>query len=286
MIRLAVVGNPLSHSLSPVLHQHLLEQIGLEGKYEKRQVEANALLPTLQEMKHEGYLGFNVTIPFKQSILVHLDQVEDAARRINAVNTVRIAGKMCSGINTDASGFVRALEYRGVEIEQASAVVLGAGGAARAVVFSLIHNGIAELTLLSRTLSTASALVHEVQQRLEFDAIQVKAWADAEISRQARSSQILINTTPVGMWPHVDSSPFAFDFDARGLTVVDLVYNPLTTRFLQAARAAGARTVDGLDMFIFQGVEALQFWLQEILDFDYRELRTFLIEKLAAYGKR
>lgn len=279
-VRLAIIGNPLSHSLSPVLHEFLLQELGLAGNYLPYEIHAEALDATLQDFEENGVTGFNVTIPFKQRIMQSLDVVEDAARVIGAVNTVRRQDDKLFGYNTDGIGFVRSLTNKGVDIGNRSAVVLGAGGAARAVVFGLIQQRVEKISVCNRTLSRAEALVQEMRATTDFDAIAAFALQERNILASLTEDSILVNATSLGMWPDTHALPFEIRNDATRMTVVDLVYNPLETRFLQLARQMGATAIDGLDMFIFQGLAALQIWLQKPVEIEHESVRTFLIEIL------
>jgi len=283
-VRLAIIGNPLSHSLSPVLHEFLLQELGMDGNYLAHEIYEEALGATLQDFEENGVTGFNVTIPFKQRIMQSLDVVEHAARVIGAVNTVRCQDDKLFGYNTDGIGFVRSLTNKGVQIGNRSAVVLGAGGAARAVVFGLIQQRVEKISVCNRTLSRAEALVREMRATTGFEAIAACAIQERDVLASLVEDSILVNTTSLGMWPDTRALPFEIRSEAAKMIVVDLVYNPLETRFLQLARQMGATAIDGLDMFIFQGLAALQIWLQRPVKIKHEIIRTFLIGKLENYG--
>lgn len=274
-----ILGNPLSHSLSPAMHQYLLNEIGQMGRYHTFEVPEQRLADKVRELKSLGFRGFNVTVPYKQAIMSHLDDIDEEARFIGAVNTVLLKNGRLSGFNTDSHGFIKALKINQVQTKDNAAVVLGAGGAARAVIFNLIRCGIKKLFIFNRTLQRAESLSGEVAKFCDSAEITFGELKKDEVTRGINACQLIVNATPLGMWPNVNQSPYLFESDASGLAAIDLIYNPLQTMFLKTAEQAGAKTIDGLDMFIFQGVEALKIWLEEEINFDLKELRNYLIHQ-------
>ncbi len=282
MIKLALLGYPLGHSLSPALHACVLEQLQLEGKYEPVETPAGQLGAALQRLSRDGYRGCNVTIPHKQEIMALLDDIDPAAELIGAVNTVRIEGMRCSGFNTDGVGFMRALDANSVALSGANVILLGAGGGARSVAFSLARSTVNTIQIFNRHQERARQLALDVQKGTGFSGIEAFGWPPPKF---VGSSTIVVNATPVGMWPESNRTPLSFDGSGASLCAVDLVYNPLRTRFLESAQAAGAATVDGLDMLIYQGIEALGIWLQRQIECDRTKLREFLIQELNHHAK-
>ncbi len=283
--RLAVIGNPIKHSLSPLLHGYLLRELDVKGDYQRREVTESGLPSLLEEFRSANYTGFNVTIPFKQTIKQHLDEIDISARDIGAVNTVKFKDGKATGYNTDAYGFVQSLLSRGVNLTGAGVVVLGAGGAARAALHGVISKSVRHIVLINRTHEKALELAENVRDATGFRSIEVHQWHEQEILHKIKGNDILVNTTSIGMWPDSHLSPVSTDFDGSNLVVVDLVYNPLDTQLLQLARKCGARTVDGLDMFIYQGVKALEIWLEQPVAFEHSELRKHLVSNLEDYAK-
>jgi shikimate dehydrogenase len=281
-LRLGLLGHPLGHSLSPIMHEHLLKELNRPGNYELLETPRYQLEDRVARLRTDGLHGFNVTIPFKQRIVPLLDEIDEDAKLAGAVNTVLIRRKKLHGFNTDKPGFERTLKFHNIAVAKSQAVVLGAGGAARAIVLSLVHLGVRKIYLANRTISHATALVEDIGVATGvFNFITIPLNADA-ISGLLESVDIVINTTSVGMWPNVSDAIFEFPELHKELTAIDLVYNPLQTRFLGSAKSSGARVVDGLDLFVFQGIEAMQLWSRRKIDLNlaYPKLRALLTERL------
>ncbi|MFQ5632260.1 MAG: shikimate dehydrogenase [bacterium] len=264
-IVLGVIGSPISHSLSPHLHAFLIDKLGLDCYYHAFEVQPENLRAAIDGTKALGIRGLNVTVPHKQNVMAYLDSIDEAAAKIGAVNTIRFENGRAFGANTDAPGFLKNLQFQGVELHGREVFVLGAGGAARAVVYAAKQAGAAAIKICNRTPERAQQLAGD------FGA---QAVTLREIQALAAGS-IAINTTSVGMYPEADASPLAEKFFRRDLIYIDLVYNPVKTRFLQYAETVGAKTVDGLGMLIFQGAIALGFWTGQEIDVEkwYDEVR-------------
>ncbi|TYL40702.1 shikimate dehydrogenase [Natronococcus pandeyae] len=244
-----LLGNPVGHSLSPPMHEAAYDELGLEARYVTFEPEPAEIADAIHGADALGVCGLNVTIPFKQDALEIVD-ADELASRIGAVNTVDFGGEgPPTGHNTDAGGALRALRDHGVDLEGARAVVVGAGGAGRAISFGLADAG-AAVSIANRTESTAQELADEVPgasgQGLDGLA---DLLADADV---------LVNATSVGM--EEDATPVPADALHGDLAVMDAVYRPLETRLLRDAAAVGATTVDGAWMLLYQGVEAFELW--------------------------
>ncbi|KAA3656650.1 MAG: shikimate dehydrogenase [Chloroflexi bacterium] len=285
MKRLGLIGNPLHHSLSPEMHTVFLAENGIDGEYNRLETEAKHLDERIFYLIQNKYDGFNITIPFKADIISYLTEISDDAAQIGAVNTVKIRDGKLLGYNTDGIGFIQSLLNKNVGIENSSATIIGAGGAARAVVFGLIKNGIKELTIINRSADRAFALIQDVRKLTRFRRAKYIEWDENSIKQASQDTDILVNSTSIGMWPKVQDTPVLFEKNMGNCVVVDLVYNPLKTEFLKMAKDRGALCIDGLDMFVYQGVEALQIWTGQEIKFDYDKLRRFLIQKLENYGR-
>ncbi len=286
-LRLGLLGHPLGHSLSPVMHEHLLKQLNQSGNYELLETPRYQLEDRVAALRTNGLHGFNVTIPFKQKIVPFLDEVDEVAKLAGAVNTVLIRRKKLYGFNTDKTGFEQTLRFHNIAMAKSQALVLGAGGAARAVVLSLIHCGIRKIYLANRTMTHATALVEDIGLATGFfNFITVPLNSEAILSL-IDSIDIIINTTSVGMWPNVSETLLECPKLQKELIAIDLIYNPLQTRFLKSAKDKGATVVDGLDLFIFQGIEAMQLWSRRTIDLNlaYPKLRALLTERLNNYGR-
>ncbi len=248
-----VLGYPVRHSLSPAMHNAALQSLGLNGVYLAFEVPPNALPNAIAGMRGLHIQGLNLTIPHKQAVIPLLDGTTDAAQQVGAVNTLFWDDDQLIGDNTDAEGFLRGLREAGVEPASQTVLILGAGGAARAVAYALHRQG-CRLIIANRTPERAVSL------SAAFQATPVEMAHDA---LRPLLSQVdgVVNCTSLGMSPDTASSP-PMDWDALPDTAwaCDLVYRPLHTRFLQAARARGLHTVDGLGMLIHQGALAFERW--------------------------
>lgn len=242
-----LLGYPIEHSVSPAMHNAAFAHLGLDWAYLPRPVLPDRLGEALRGLPALGFRGANLTIPHKEQALAYLDDVTPEARALGAVNTITIEDYRLVGHNTDADGFLAALTEAGGQHQRA--VVMGAGGAARAVVYVLRKLGVA-VTVANRTLERA--------RRLSVDVCALDA---SSLGAALKQADLLVNATPVGMWPAVEASPLPEGLAlAPDLTVCDLVYNPVETRLLQQARLAGAKTISGLGMLVYQGAAAFRLW--------------------------
>lgn len=280
---LGVIGDPIEHSLSPELFDYLFKALQVEGRYDPYRVTPEGLEDFVRTSRLGGLLGFNVTIPHKESIIPFLDDVAEDARRLGAVNTVVNADdKGMVGHNTDLDGFLRPLRERNVSLAGQHAVVLGAGGAARAVAHGLGKLDAAHVTVANRTEARARALTEALDSGPSVEACALDDPALAESLRQAR---LLVNATSVGMHPHDDASPLD-PTEAplhADLVVYDLVYRPLRTQLLADAASHHADPIDGLEMLIGQALHALRLWLPDTpaVSWSLRDdLRAYLRGKL------
>jgi shikimate dehydrogenase len=247
-----LLGNPVEHSLSPPMHEAAYDALGMDARYCTFEPAPEELGAAIEGARALGIGGLNVTIPFKRDVLDHV-RPDGLAGRIGAVNTVDLAGEP-TGHNTDAEGAVRALREHGVGFS-GRAVVVGAGGAGRAVAFGLGEEGMA-VHVANRTVERATELAEELRAA-GVDATGGPLEADAVGERIADAS-VLVNATSVGM--EEDASPVRADTLHGDLAVLDAVYTPLETRLLREAEAAGARTIDGAWMLLYQGAAALERW--------------------------
>lgn len=256
MAELRLLAWPAGHSLSPVMHAAALKELGLAHVYRAVAVPPAKLEAAVAELRNTDVLGANVTVPHKERVLPLLDSVSDAARAIGAVNTVRNAGGLLHGDNTDVYGFLALLESAGVTLRgdrSLSVVILGAGGAARAAVFGLMKH--ARLTVINRTVARAEALASEFPQ--------IEAVAPAATASLLAGADVLVNTTTVGMelgGLDPDESPLPAGLLPERATVVDMIYRPERTRLLRDAAGVGLPAVGGLEMLVQQGAESLRLW--------------------------
>lgn len=257
----ALLGYPVEHSLSPQMQNAAFSAAGLDLVYLAFAVHPNGLAAAVQGCRALGLRGANVTVPHKQAVIGHLDEVESLAALIGAVNTVVNNAGRLKGYNTDSSGFLRSLEEQGFNPQGKRAVILGAGGAARAVAFALADAGCACLTIANRNLERAEALAASLT--IYGTSSEVCSLRSAGLASKLAGVELVVNAASIGMWPHLETMPLSAEWLRAGQWVYDLVYNPRDTKLLQAARQRGCRTLSGLSMLLYQGAEAFTLWTGE-----------------------
>lgn len=273
-----LVGWPVEHSMSPAMHNAAFEALGLNWRYIPLPVAPGRVEAAIRGLGALGFRGANVTVPHKQTArhaLAHLfgpnsvDRDADAMGAVNTLVTERDSSvrTKLKGHNTDVEGFLGTLLDSGFRAEGTKAVVVGAGGAARAVVFGLMSRGAKSVAILNRTRAHADALASDLHAArpkrpgVPDVAIQPLPLTVETLIESAQAADLLVNATPVGMWPRVDESIWPEDVEMpSALTVFDLICNPMETRLQRQARAAGANTIDGLGMLVRQGALALELW--------------------------
>ncbi len=279
-LRVGLIGNPVAHSYSPRFQQAAFDALGIPARYELWQTPASELPARVASLRASGCLGANITIPYKEAVLPLVDVVDPLAARIGAVNTIVHRNEYLYGYNTDAPGLLRALveqgvgrqlENAGVSLKGYTAVLLGAGGAARSAAFALASASIDDLIIVNRNLERAQQLATEVQQD---SACQVFSLSNPDFLIP-RSTSLIINATPVGMHfsnkqvgegsheETEDVSPLPAEVLARfdtGTFVLDMIYNPVQTQLLRQARNLGLRAANGLSMLLHQGALAFTLW--------------------------
>jgi shikimate dehydrogenase len=247
-----VLGDPVSHSLSPVMHNAAFKALGMDCEYHAFMVSPENLEKALHGAHVLGFGGLNLTIPLKEKALGIVKPTE-IAKQIGAVNTVDFREGMM-GHNTDGIGAKMALSSAGIKITGTNVLLLGAGGAARAIAFQLAKDG-ARVTIANRTIERAEALAKDV---IKVGKAQASGYEDLKTLIQ--DSDILINSTSVGMYPKIYGTIVTSDMMHKDLAVFDIVYNPQNTMLLKEAKKAGATTIDGVMMLVFQGAESFRIW--------------------------
>lgn len=245
-----LIGDPVSHSLSPRIHHYWMQQHGIEGDYKLFTTPPHRLRQTMLRFKKKDGMGFNITVPHKEAVLEYLDHLDVVATRIGAVNTVLVKDGELHGTNTDAYGLMENLRQHVPHPDLSSVVILGAGGAARAAIAGLKEAGAGSITVLNRTFSTARALA---------DAFDVQAGEWDMTGAALKDATLLINTTSLGM-THQPPLNISLQHLPTPAVVYDIVYNPLQTSLLKAAAGRGNPTVDGLGMLLFQAQKAFALW--------------------------
>ncbi len=238
-----IIGNPVRHSLSPVIHNRAFERMGWDGAY--LAFEVDDLQAAINGIRGLGIRGVSVTLPFKTEIISHLDEIDPISQKIKAVNTIVNERGRLIGYNTDWSGALEALEEK-IDLKGKKALVLGAGGSARAIAYGLIERG-CQVIISSRSQEKAVELAKEM------GCLHRSQFCNSEV-------EVLINCTPVGMYPQDDQSPVPGEVLREGMTVMDMVYQPLRTKFLREAEERGCVTIDGLEMLAHQGAAQLEIW--------------------------
>ncbi|MFC2162967.1 shikimate dehydrogenase [Candidatus Altiarchaeota archaeon] len=270
-----VIGHPISHSMSPIMHNAAFKKKGLNFRYETADVTSEQLEGFMKTARY-SYAGMNITIPHKVAVMGFLDELSREAELIGAVNTVKCGEKMV-GYNTDGVGCVKALEDAGIDVKGKRILVVGAGGAGRAISFQLSLEG-ATVTLSDRVMEKACELSQEIRSKLSCEVETVGSDA-ASLGDALKDSDVFINSTPVGMKPNVSASVIEAALLPNDIAVMDLVYNPLETRLLEIARERGCKTVDGVGMLVHQGAQALRIWLE--MDPPVKLMRDVVISELS-----
>jgi shikimate dehydrogenase len=271
--RAFVIGYPIKHSRSPLIHGHWLKQYGLDGAYEKIKVSPEALPSFLRKLDDQGFVGGNVTIPHKEAVMALCSTLSQTARMLGAVNTLWRDGQHLFGDNTDGIGFIANLDQNAPDWSHnaAHALVLGAGGASRAIIHGLLSRGVERISLVNRTLSRAEEVASLFGPR-----VMALAWSD--VSEVLPDVDLIVNTTSLGM---AGQPPLELDLDRVKDTVLvtDIVYVPLETPVLTKAKARGLKTVDGLGMLLHQAVPGFERWFGQKPTVT-PELRALIVEDI------
>jgi shikimate dehydrogenase len=273
-----IIGDPIEHTLSPAMHNAMYKAIGLDYIYLAFRVGSGELGNAIAGMKALNFKGLNVTIPHKVAVIPFLDKMDILADKIGAVNTIVNDNGVLTGYNTDAQGFLKALIERDIRPAGKKVLLLGAGGAARAIGFVLAEEQ-AHLTILNRKqeLSWAKDLA-ECLSKIYPLKVKAGELTRQNLKRAIASTDILVNATSVGMSPNIDQSPVPCDLLCANLVVFDAVYNPYQTRLLREAKEAGAQTINGLEMLIWQGVLAFEKFTGKKVPFEL--MREAALEEL------
>lgn len=256
--QLGILGYPLSHSISPAFQQAALDCLGIDAQYHSWPTAPDNLQDKVEQLRNAKVLGANVTIPHKEAVIPLLDEIDEMAAAIGGVNTIINNNGRLKGYNTDATGFMRGLREDGAYDPVGSrVVVIGAGGAARAVTYALAGAGPSSLTIINRTLERAQRLAEELRTSFKDVALEASGQLEEELEYD-----LMVNCTSIGT-KHSETEgmmPVAEPLIRPGVLVYDLVYNPSETLLIKAAKRRGAKTLGGLPMLIYQGAEAFRLW--------------------------
>ncbi len=265
----AVIGDPISHSLSPFMHDFWFDKHGVNASYLPLHVEPHQLEKAVDSMKLLGISGFNVTLPHKQAIIPLLDELDETAQRMNAVNTVAVSNGRLKGFNTDGDGFVQSLLSQQPKPDEALLIV-GAGGAARGIAFALSRAGFRDITITNRTVRRAQELADETGS---------KSIVLAEAERRLGEFATIVQTTSVGMTE--EALPLSAANLTKGSVVADIIYNPLQTPLIQKAKEKNCAALNGVGMFVNQGAIAFEKWTG--IRPDTEEMTQMITEKLGGH---
>ena len=268
--QLGIIGDPVEHSFSPKMHNFISEKMGYDYTYSGFHVKSGDVKDAIAGVRALGIKGINVTAPHKIAVMEHIDVISEDAKKLGAVNTIVNKDGMLYGYNTDSEGFYMALMHAGIDPENAKTLVLGAGGVVKPPLMRLIQAKPKSVTIVNRTKSKAEALAKLLKETTGFDV-------KTEI--ESFDFDIVLNTTSAGMEPQEDSLPIDeidevadLDFINENTAAVDMIYNPAETKFLRIARENGAKTLNGLDMLIYQGIIAYELFTDTKLPDDMADI--------------
>ena len=259
---IGIIGENIENSLSPLIHNQIILKHFLNFCYLPFQVAEIDLNKAIQGIKALNIRGANITFPYKEKVIKFLDEVKESARRIRAVNTVVNNKGILTGYNTDVIGFKKSLQEDGkLAIKEKKAVILGAGGAARAVVYALLEEEIEEICIFNRTLEKAKKIKQDLSSFFPKSHIRVFPLEKEDLKDKIEKSHLLVNSTSIGMALRVDNTPLPDEkLFHPNLLVYDLIYHPAKTLFLRQAERAGAKIINGLPMLVYQGIESFYLW--------------------------
>ncbi len=253
-----IIGDPIEHTMSPVMHNAAFKNKGVDYVYVPFRVKQEELGKAIEGMRALNIRGLSITIPHKIAVIQFLDELDTLADKIGAINTIVNSNGVLKGYNTDATGFLQALLERGIEPKEKRVVILGAGGASRAISFILAERG-ASLVILNRTWDKAKVCADRISEIFQSEATALKLNRE-NLKTALSQADILVNTTSVGMNPNINETPVTSNLLKPGLIVFDIVYNPIKTRLQREAEVTGATVISGLDMLVWQGALAFEKW--------------------------
>lgn len=248
MSRYGLIGQHLTHSFSPKLHEIIFKNSDINGEYDLFQVEKDRLKGIIEGLKMLEVKGYNVTIPYKVEVLKYLDELSYEAKMIGAVNTLGFKDNRIIGYNTDYYGFGALLRKEKIEIKDKIAIILGTGGASKSVFHYLKNNGIKSIIFASRNPNKSND-IYPYSQIIDYQDL-----------KKIKSIDIIINTSPLGMYPNIDASPVDKEILGKCNTAIDLIYNPIETIFARYGREIGIKTANGLYMLVAQGIKSQEIW--------------------------
>ncbi len=253
-----VIGDPIEHTLSPIMHNAAFEALKLDYVFLAFKVKPSEVGNAISGMRALTIHGLNVTMPHKNAVIKYLDEVDPAGKVIASANTILNKDGRLLGFNTDGVGALNALEQNGVEPRGKKVLLLGAGGAAKAIAYTLLQEA-DELVILNRTPKPAAELANLLKQKFH-KKINAGELSPSAVKDNLADSDVLINATSVGMNPNANLTPVAPEWLKPDLAVMDIVYNPLETKLAKDAKVVGAKVVSGVEMLIYQGAASFEIW--------------------------
>ena len=251
----SIIGDPVHHSLSPILHNNFFSKRNMDSIYISLLVKKDNLKNEVEFLRN-NLKGFNVTIPHKEVIIPYLDEVDPLALEYGAVNTVKVINGKLIGYNTDGWGFIKSLDSINVSLENKNVLLLGSGGAGRVAAFEILRSG-GNLTIATRNIHKAEDLKEDL---LKFYDTTINTLQIGEINQ---TFDIIVNSTPVGMYPNINESPIDENILEKSELVYDMTYNPYETKFLSLGKKASAKAINGLPMLLYQGLKSMEIWTGE-----------------------
>jgi shikimate dehydrogenase len=254
----AVIGDPIGHTLSPAIQNAAFEALNMDAVFVAFKVSPGNVGNAMQGLRGLGIRGLNVTMPHKTAVIPYLNEVDETAKYLSSVNTILNENRMLTGFSTDGTGAHRALEQSGAKLKGKKIVLLGAGGAARAIAYTLARE-VKELIILNRTPKKISELAETLNRKFE-KKITVAQLTPENIQKSLKKADILVNATSVGMQQNPKQSLVKTAWLKSNLTVMDIVYNPVETKLAKDAKAAGATVINGVEMLVHQGAASFEIW--------------------------
>ena len=277
---IGVLGHPIKHSFSPLMHNLSFELLNLDYIYLPFDVPPTHLKDALKGIRALGIKGFNVTLPLKEKIIQYIDELSEEASTIGAVNTVVNDNGVLHGYNTDVNGIIVALDKHKKKFSGKVATVIGGGGAARSVIYSLIRNfKVDRINLINRTVQKAESLRDYFESKTHYENFKVYELVPPDVVDVISGSNLVVNTSSIGMFPEIDDSPTSIEQSFNSEQIVfDVVYNPVKTKFLTIAESSGSTIVSGLEMFVEQGKKSFELWTGEVMPSEriYQTLKGYL----------
>lgn len=271
-----LIGNPVEKSLSPLIHNYSFKKNNIDGVYLTFKIEEDNIKNFIDTVRTLDIKGFNVTIPHKVKIMEYLDEIEENAKKLGAVNTVKnIDGKLI-GYNTDGLGYIKMIKEKNVSIIDSNILILGAGGAARGIIFSLLKEKPKKILILNRTLSKAEDIKKELENKntkIEIDILDNEKLDLKEYS-------LVINCTAVGMEPKIEETPIEVERLSKEAVVTDIIYKPLETKLLKESKKQGNKVIGGIGMLINQGLLSEEIWTATNIDSE--EIINYIKEKIVS----